>query len=136
MAAYIIDRMAPDLGITQFHGEPVEEYESRVAYSAMASWIKAIALDQPIGSKESGYIGVSRRHVFDSSRIILEKICGMCPELGAWFSPTDAEEHPVIQLRTRLLQHGDLINEGFDTNVALSKPYSRQIAPGLATVYG
>lgn len=136
MAEHIIDRMASDLGISHFQEETLIEYESRVAYSAMASWIKAITMDQPVGSKETGFVGVSRRHVYERSRSILDTICKMYPELAGWFGLSEAQEDPTILMRTRLLKHGDLLNEGFDTNIALSYPYSVQIASGLETVYG
>lgn len=132
----ILSRMALDLGIKRFNDETPFEYESRVAYSAMASWIKAITQDQPISSRETGCCGVSRMHVYERSRSILDIVCKMYPELAAWFELSEETEYPTNLIRRRLLKHGDLLNEGFDTNIALSHPYSIQIASGFETLYG
>lgn len=131
-----IDRMASDLGICRFTEESSLQFKCRVIYSAMASWIKAIAMDRPPGSKEESFYGVSRKHMYERSRAVLDTFCRMYPEIGEWFDLTRADEHPVILLRTRLLNHGDLLNEGFDTNVALSSVHSMQLTPKIETVYG
>lgn len=131
-----IDRMASDLGICRFTGESSLQFKCRVVYSAMASWIKAIAMDQPSGSKEESFYGVSRKHMYERSRVVLDTFCRMYPEIGKWFDLTGADEHSVSLLRTRLLNHGDLLNEGFDTNVALSSVHSMQLTPKIETVYG
>lgn len=136
MTDITIDRMASDLGICRFAEESSLQFKCRVIYSAMASWIKAIAMDQPPGSKEEGFYGVSRKHMYERSRTVLDTFCRMYPEIKEWFDLTETGEHPVILLRTRLLNHGDLLNEGFDTNVALSSVHSMQLTPKIETVYG
>lgn len=136
MTDITIDRMASDLGIFRFTEESSLQFKCRVIYSAMASWIKAIAMDQPPGSREEGFYGVSRRHMFERSRAVLDTFYRMYPEIREWFDLTETDEHPVILLRARLLNHGDLLNEGFDTNVALPSVHSVQLTPKIETVYG
>ena len=131
-----IDRMAADLGVFRYSNETQYDYQNRVLYSAMASWIKAIVMDQPPGSKEEGFVGVSRRHVYERSRTILETFCKMYPGSAEWFDLQESEEHPVSLIRTRLISHGDLLNEGFDTNIALSVPYAEQLTAEAEVVYG
>ncbi len=131
-----IDKMALDLGIIPFQDESFIGYKSRVVYSAMSCWIKAIAMDQPVGNREAGFVGVSRRHVYERSRGVLENICKIHPELSFWFNISEIEHHPVNLIRTRLLKHGDLRNEGFNTNIALSNSYSMQLSTGVETLYG
>ena len=46
----ILYAMASDLGIDRFENESEMRYCSRVLYSAMASWVKAAALDRPVTS--------------------------------------------------------------------------------------
>lgn len=132
----IIDNMAADLGIYRYNHEEITEYKCRVIYSAMSSWVKAIAMDKPIGSKENHLSGVSRRHIYERGNAVLESLIKMNPETAPWFKVEDAEENPVVMIRNRLLNHGDLLNEGFDTNLALSIAHRNQFISGYDTVYG
>ena len=122
----IIDKMATDLGMFRYHDEEVTAYKCRVIYSAMSSWVKAIAMDQPVGSKENHLSGVSRRHIYERGNA----------ETAPWFKVEDSEEKPVVIIRNRLLNHGDLLNEGFDTNMALPITHRKQFVSGYDTVYG
>ena len=132
----IIDKMAADLGIYRYHDEDANAYKCRVIYSAMSSWLKAIAMDQPVGSKENHLSGVSRRHIFDRGNAVLKSLIEMNPETAPWFSIEDTEENPVVIIRNRLINHGDLLNEGFDTNLALPIAHKKQFISGYETVYG
>lgn len=136
MSEKTIDRIASDLGIFRFKGESESLYQCRTIYSAMACWIKAIAMDKPAGSREEGFYGVSRRHIYERSRAILDMFYRMYPGTKEWFGTQNSDMHPVILIRTRLINHGDLLNEGFDTNVALSSVHSYQMTPMVETVYG
>lgn len=129
----IIDTIASDLGIFHFQDESVVDFQCRVIYSAMASWIKAIAMDQPVYSSD---LGVSRRYVYERSRVIFGTLSKMHPESQKWFILPEEKDHPVILIRTRLLKHGDLLNNGFNTDLVLSQPYSKQITSEFETVYG
>lgn len=60
----------------------------------------------------------------------------MNPETAPWFSIEDSDENPVVIIRNRLLNHGDLLNEGFDTNLALSIAHKKQYVSGFDTIYG
>ena len=42
----------------------------------------------------------------------------------------------MVTIRNRLLNHGDLLNEGFDTNMALSIKHRKQFISGYDTIYG
>ena len=132
----IIDKMAADLGIYSYNHEEITSYKCRVIYSAMSSWVKAIAMDQPIGSKENHLFGVSRRHIYERGNSVLESLIKMNPDTSPWFDVEDADENPVVIIRNRLLNHGDLLNEGFDTNLALSIAHRKQFISGYDTIYG
>lgn len=132
----IIDKMAADLGIYRYNDEKITAFKCRVIYSAMSSWIKAIAMDQPIGSKENHLSGVSRRHIYERGNAVLESLIKMNPETSPWFAVEDTEEPPIVIIRNRLLNHGDLLNEGFTTNLALSISHRKQFISGYDTVYG
>ena len=133
----MIDKMALDLGIYRFADEPLPLYKSRVVYSAMSCWIKTIALDRKarfMGSVQAN--GVSRRHIHDRSSVVLDMLVKMFPEIGKWFFPPTIDENPVNLIRTRLINHGDLLNAGFETNLALSSVHADQISTSIETVYG
>ena len=129
-----LDRMSSDLRIHRYTGESVQLFKCRVLYSAVSSWIKTIAMDRAISSRDGEFSGVSRRHIFDRSSSIIETMCKMFPETKGWFF--HGEDHPSNIIRTRLINHGDLLNEGFDTYLALSTIKRIQITDKLKTVYG
>lgn len=132
----IIQKMSSDLGIHQLNEEAIAHYECRVIYSAMASWIKAIALDQPVGSLEDGVVGVSRRHINMRSQEVFDSLMGIFPETSYWFELDNTENHPVNLIRERLINHEDLLNAGFDTNLSLSYIHSIPLSSRFETVYG
>lgn len=132
----IINKMATDLGIYRYHDEEITAFKCRVIYSAMSSWIKAIAMDQPIGSKENHLSGVSRRHIYERGNAVLESLIKMNPETSSWFDFEDTKENPVVIIRNRLLNHGDLLNEGFDTNLTLPIVHRKHFISGYDTIYG
>lgn len=132
----IIDKISADLGIYRYHDEDLTAYECRVIYSAMSSWVKAIAMDQPIGSKENHLSGVSRRHIYERGNAVLESLIKLNPETASWFENEDTDENPIVIIRNRLLNHGDLLNEGFDTNLALSISHKERFISGYDTIYG
>ncbi len=141
MTDEIIEKMASDLGIRCFSGEEPSRYKCRVIYSAMASWLKAISLDQTFTSAEANYSGVSRKYLYERSRAVYGAICKMFPEITGWFEPQEDKKeaqkiHPMILLRTRLVNHGDLVNAGFKTNFALSPRRSIRLTSKLESVLG
>lgn len=136
MAETIIDNMSRDLGLFPFQNESNLFYKSRVVYSGLASQIKAISLDKSIEGKMNNVIGVSRRYVKERSCVFLDTMCKIYPEISDWFYVENDRESPANLVRKRLLQHGELINVGFDTNIILSRPYTKQIYSDLEVVYG
>lgn len=116
----ILCAMAEDLGISKFGVESDIQYASRILYSALACWIKSVALDQPTTNISQTKIGVSRRHILDKCTRILEEILKRNPELREWFQMTSADGNPVALVRSRLIRNGELLNVGFKTNLILS----------------
>ncbi len=132
----MIDKMASDLGISFIEGEEIELYRSRVVYSAIACWIKASTLDRPVGCENERDLGVSKRHVFDRCNLVLDKYLEMYPDIQEWFKTKDKQENAVNLIRTRLINHGDLLYRGFDTSISLSAVRTKQVSPAIETVYG
>lgn len=124
------------MGITQYEGEADAPYSHRILYSALSCWIKAASMDRPITGSASSALGVSRRHVHDRCSAVLAELLQVCPSCKMWFETDDDAESPVALLRGRLLRHGDLVNVGFDTNVALSAPTYVQLTHSLRCIKG
>jgi len=82
----ILHAMAADLGIFKYENESESQYCNRVLYSAMASWIKAVALDQPVTSGQMDNPGVSRRHISDKCTAILNEMLKLLCTVSAPFS--------------------------------------------------
>ena len=133
MAERLLDRMSQDLRIFPFTNETAEQHKIRLLYSATSCWIKAAATDNVNADTVQG---VSRRYLFERSRGTFDAILKLFPECSNWFELDKSDTHPVILLRSRLLRHGDLLNQGFGTNVALSKAYKLPISNDLQAVYG
>lgn len=132
----IINKVAADLGVYRYNNEEITAFKCRVIYSAMSCWVKAIAMDQPIGSKENQLSGVSRRHIYERGNAVLDSLIKINPETRFWFDVEENEENPVVIIRNRLLNHGDLLNEGFDTNLTLPISHRKQFISGYDTIYG
>lgn len=80
MESRILLTMAADLGINRYGNESETQYCNRVLYSAMASWIKASALDRLVTSVQTDNTGVSRRHILDKCTSILSEMLKRFPE--------------------------------------------------------
>lgn len=116
----ILHAMAADLGIFKYENESESQYCNRVLYSAIASWIKAVALDQPVTSGQMDNPGVSRRHISDKCTAILNEMLKRFPESKPWFESEKTQESPIAFLLSRLLRHGDILQVGFETNLILA----------------
>ena len=112
--------MASDLGITKYKHETAIQYRHRVLYSASACWIKAASMDRPVTVDPTVSLGTSRRHIIDKCSAVLEELLKRYPNCRMWFEPEGSTEKPIPIIRSRLLRHGDLVNVGFDTNLALT----------------
>lgn len=116
MRGEIIVAMASDMNIKKFNTETDSEFIQRVLYSATACWIKAAALDRNVWDV-SVDIGVSKKHIYEKSSKLLSAMLERYPEIKYWFYTDEESEDPIRIIRRRLVQNGDLINIGFDTNM-------------------
>jgi len=128
--------MASDLGITKYEIETDVQYRYRILYSAMACWIKAASMDCPITGSINTTPGISRRHINNKCSAVLAELLKRYPDCKMWFETEGNPENPVIMLRSRLLRHGDLVNVGFSTNVALTTPKRVQLTQNLECIKG
>ena len=119
MRGEIIAAMAADMNIKKFNNETDLQFVQRVLYSATACWVKAAALDRNIGD-ENVDTGVIKKHIYEKVSKLLSAMLERYPETKYWFYMDDESENPIHIVRRRLVQNGDLINIGFDTNMITS----------------
>ena len=136
MREQMIAAMSKDLKINKYSTETQAQFETRVIYSAIASWMKASALDRPLASKTSKEPGVSKRHLLDACSTVLQEYLCRFPASQAWFLPETNSEDPVSIIRQRLYQSGDLTNIGFKTNVVLSENTALPLTESLVQILG
>ena len=130
----LLQTVALDLGIIRYYEESDTQFNNRVIYSAMACWIKAACQDQPVGGDHSE--GVSRRHIHDKCNRILSAFLRRHHSSEPWFAVEDTNNDAVGLLRSRLLRHQELLNVGFNTNVALSATNYVGLSAGLEVIHG
>lgn len=127
-------RMANDLGVTKYIKETENQYCSRLIYSAMASWIKAMTLDHPSNSIE--LTGVGRKYILDRSNLILTEIIKRNPDQDEFFKTEDKDASAISLLRERLIRNGDINNYGYDTKLLLSKKKNVILNDSISCVKG
>lgn len=141
MEEKLLSRMASDLNIRKYHNETTLDYECRLLYSAIASWIKAACMDRSIlslASSQSGRPGdgVSRRHILIKCVPVFDELMKRFPHLQPWFDTHKMVGNAVEYLRSGLIACGEMVNVGYDTSLALAKEERIQLTPVLARCKG
>lgn len=136
MESEILQAMAADLGMDRYMAESATQYCNRVLYSAMACWIKAAALDQPLVPVEEDAQGVSRRHILSKCTSVLNEMLKRFPESASWFETASDTETPVTILLGRLIRHGYLLQVGFGTNLVLAESNRIALLSGAECIKG
>lgn len=113
----ILVAMASDMKITKYESESDAQYVQRVLYSALACWIKAATLDRDMSQPNA--VGASKKHIKEKCTQILEATLDRVPEARGYFYHEDAQYDAVTVVRKRLVQNGDIVNIGFDTDMTL-----------------
>ncbi len=131
----IINAMAKDMNIAEFSDESETEYTNRILYSALASWIKASALDRSVGNEHEPNAGVSKRHITEKCERFLEEMLIRHPKCKSWFT-FEKQDSPISLIRSRLLRNGELLNVGFDSNVILSQAETIPLCNNLSRYKG
>lgn len=133
-------RMAEDLQISPYKNEYDFDYERRVLYSAMASWIKTVCMDKSVleqAEHTDKIEGVSRVHVLNKCEPVLDELLKRFPNAKAWFEIHDKHYKNSIELiRISLLSSGELVNVGFGTHIALAKKEQLPLTPTLSRCKG
>lgn len=114
----ILNRIINDMNIRNYEGEGRNQYISRVVYSALSMWIRVSTLDgdmfQPLDK-----IGVSKIHILNRCQPFLDNMIELYPEIHRWFYPKEDKMNPIVIIRDRLCNGGELVDVGFNTDLAL-----------------
>lgn len=136
----LLRKMAEDLKITPYKNEYYFDFESRVIYSAMASWIKVVCMDKSVlaQAEQSDTIeGVSKVHVLNKCKPVLDELLKRFPSTKAWFEIHNKHYKNAVEfIRSSLLSSGELVNVGFDTQIALAKQEQQPLTRSLARYKG
>lgn len=111
-----------DLKIQRHDKESRSQYISRIVYSALSMWIRISTLDEDILEQSPSETGVSKIHIINACKPFLDNMIELYPEIYEWFYPKDSDENPIVIVRDRLYQGGELVHIGFNTDLALP-PY-------------
>lgn len=122
----VLIRIVNELKIQRHDKESRGQYISRIVYSALSMWIRVSTLDEDILEQSLGKTGVSKIHITNACKPFLDNMIELYPEIYEWFYPEDSEENPIVIVRDRLYQGGELVNIGFNTDLALP-PYQECI---------
>ena len=129
----MLQSMSNDMGISKYQSETNAHYTSRVLYSALASWVKASCLDHPLTTSEEG---ISRKHVSSRVNRVFDEYLKRFPESESWFYVDPTSESAISLIRSRLMRHAEIVNIGFDTNIALAEQHTRMLTSKLECVWG
>ncbi|MCK4258285.1 MAG: hypothetical protein KAX49_04865 [Halanaerobiales bacterium] len=132
----IIKKINKNLKIGSYFGEANSHYMSRIIYSALSIWIRVSTLDENILSQENEKTGVSKIHIINRCKPFLNSMTDIFPEIKEWFYPSDFDENPIIVLRDRLFNSGELVNAGFDTFLGLPKYQECNFSPQIRIIRG
>jgi hypothetical protein len=114
----ILNQIINDLNIRNYEGEGRNQYISRVVYSALSMWIRVSTLDEDI-FQPLNKIGVSKIHILNRCQPFLDNMIELYPEIHRWFYPKEDKKNPIVIIRDRLCNGGELVDVGFNTDLAL-----------------
>lgn len=115
----ILNQIVNDLNLRHYKGEGRNQYISRVVYSALSMWIRISTLDEDIFQQPFNKIGVSKIHILNRCQPFLENMIELYPEIHSWFYPKEYKKNPIVIIRDRLCSGGELVDVGFNTDLAL-----------------
>lgn len=134
----LLSKMETDMNLFRFCNENQTKYVSRVLYSGMAMWMKAIALD---GFQENSNqpTSVSKKHHTERSSFILKQFLDFAPEARAWFYDDNSLDKPLLPIQImqeRLLLSGELAELGFTNRIVSVLPTKNYISDNLVRYKG
>ena len=119
----IINFIADDLKIKRYKDEELHRYISRVTYSAVGMWIREATLDENILDDKSYSVGKSKKYIINRCSSFLENMIQIYPEINEWLN-TNHKRNPIEIIRKRLERGNELVDVGYNTDLAL--PYYRE----------
>ncbi len=110
----IFSRISSDLNIKKLSIETEEQFYSRLVYSSLSFWIKTSAYSI-FGEN------ISKKSILVATSPFLKTILEIYPNIYNWFYYDESRVfNPIVELRNRLYNSGELANVDFDSNLVLS----------------
>lgn len=119
----IIKFIADDLKIKRYRDEELHMYISRVTYSAVGMWIRVATLDENILDDKRYSVGKSKKYIINRCSLFLENMLQIYPEINEWIN-TNNKRNPIEIIRKRLERGSELVDVGYNSDVAL--PYYKE----------
>ncbi len=108
----LFTRISNDLNINKLSIETNEQFYSRLIYSSLSYWIKISAVN--IDNE-----GVSKKYIINNVTPFLKTILELYPILNSWFY-SNKVSNPIVILRNRLYDSGELTNMELTSNLSLA----------------
>lgn len=114
----LIEDIAYDLKIQKYPSEKIEQYYSRIVYSAISLWMKYIILDHMI-HKDEAEIKTKNYH-YRRSMDILKEYLNLFPDIAYWMYPA-RDKDPIHVLRNRLIAAGEINEVDLSGSITIAK---------------
>jgi hypothetical protein len=119
----LLTRMATDMRLFRYSNESKEHFTSRVVFSGMSLWMRAVALDEKrIDCNEQDT--VSKKYHTERSAFILNEFIKFFPEVKQWFFDKSSERDqlfPIKDIQYRLLVNNELAEHEFTNRIIVYK---------------
>ena len=132
----LLNIIGSDLKIQSFNAEEEGKYIARVIYSALGMWIRTVTLDKVILDEHSDNVGVSKIYINNRCEKFANNMLEVFPEIREWFYPEGSNENLISIIRERLYMGQELVDIGFETNMALPKYEECDIGNGVKLIRG
>ena len=134
----LLSKMETDMRLFRFCNESQTKYVTRVLYSGVAIWMKAIALDGFQENRDQPS-SVSKKHHTERSSFILKQFLDFAPEARTWFYDDNSIDKPLFPIhimQDRLLLSGELAELAFTNRITSVLPTKNYIADNIVRCKG
>lgn len=129
-------KMAQDMQIKRYTGEPQANYTGRIVYSALCQWMRVVVMDETT----QRYDRKSKAYVLSRIRELLGTMSEAFPVCQKWIykdlkNPVDVDEL-VRVLRDKMLAAGELLEVDDSRNIGLPVYEKRYCTDNCERVFG
>lgn len=138
MKKQIVQQMSVDLKIKRYPNEKIEDFYSRLLYSAISCWLRYVILDK--SNNDADKERKSKKYVLARGIDILENYLALFPECFKYFCVKDEEEVSVDEaikcIRERMLNGGELLEINPNKYITLPTPLQKVVYNSILRKFG